>query len=472
MQGVPGPEGPQGEPGPPGAAGQDGVTFQPASYIGSTACAECHEDIANVFGDSGHAYILNPVADGQAPEYPFTELDGPPEGYSWDDISYVVGGYNWRARFVDNEGYLITGDEGATTQYNLFNPDLDMGDEWVAYHAGEELPYDCGTCHTTGYSPQGNQDGLPGLVGSWAETGVQCEACHGPGSNHASHPASFQMQVERDAAGCTGCHFSGDRFEVETSDGFISHQDQYSDVFQGKHAILDCVQCHDPHVGVVQLREAGDEQTTLVECQDCHYEQAENFKLRLHTRECVTCHMPRLIKNAVADPEMYTGDLRTHSVGINPTQIEQFDPDTGGLLPATGLDFACRQCHNGQLAEDKSDEELIDMATGYHDLEPTAASESSPIFLDGVQVEVRDGEYYAVITGNLPDSCSTIDGVDQSVEGTTILLEVNASRPLGVGCAQVLTPFTQEVLLDTNGLAAGDYTVDVNGEVSTTSSVS
>jgi hypothetical protein len=124
------------------------------------------------------------------------------------------------------------------------------------------------------------------------------------------------------------------------------------------------------------------------------------------------------------------------------------------------------------LASDKSDEELIDMATGYHDPEPTAASESSPIFLDGVQVEVRDGEYYAVITGNLPDSCSTIDGVDQSVEGTTILLEVSASRPLGVGCAQVLTPFTQEVLLDTNGLDAGDYTVDVNGEVSTTFSVS
>ena len=117
-------------------AGVDGVSFTPPEYVGSEACAECHEETYDVFMDSGHPYKLTKVENGQPPEYPFTELPGPPDGYTWDDISYVIGGYNWKARFIDQDGFIITGDENATTQYNFWNEDLEMGDEWVAYHAG------------------------------------------------------------------------------------------------------------------------------------------------------------------------------------------------------------------------------------------------------------------------------------------------------------------------------------------------
>ena len=50
-----------------------------------------------------------------------------------------------------------------------------MGENWVPYHAGEEKPYNCGTCHTTGYVPEGNQDDMPGMIGTWAEDGIGCE---------------------------------------------------------------------------------------------------------------------------------------------------------------------------------------------------------------------------------------------------------------------------------------------------------
>lgn len=53
---------------------------------------------------------LNKVVDGQSPDYPFTEVPEPPEGYTWDDVTYVIGGYNWKARFIDQNGYIITGD--------------------------------------------------------------------------------------------------------------------------------------------------------------------------------------------------------------------------------------------------------------------------------------------------------------------------------------------------------------------------
>ena len=168
-QGLPGPAGTDGAQGAPGPAGVDGLSYEPPEFVGSDTCAECHADTFDIFMGSGHPYKLTQVVDGQPPEYPFTEIPSPPEGYTWEDISYVIGGYNWKARFVDQEGYIITGDENATTQYNFYNPDLDMGDNWVAYHAGEEnKPYDCGSCHTTAYSPQGNQDGLPGMIGTFA----------------------------------------------------------------------------------------------------------------------------------------------------------------------------------------------------------------------------------------------------------------------------------------------------------------
>ena len=114
-QGPPGSEGPEGIPGAPGPPGQDGVSFAPATFIGSQACAECHTETYDVFMKSGHPWKLTKVVDGEPPDYPFTEIPGPPEGYTWDDISYVIGGYNWKARFIDQDGFIITGDEDVTT---------------------------------------------------------------------------------------------------------------------------------------------------------------------------------------------------------------------------------------------------------------------------------------------------------------------------------------------------------------------
>jgi len=85
-----GPEGPQGPAGPEGAAGSPGEDGEPgpsgAEYVGAEVCAGCHEETYDVFMKSGHAYKLNPVVDGEAPDYPFTSLSELPEGYTWDDI--------------------------------------------------------------------------------------------------------------------------------------------------------------------------------------------------------------------------------------------------------------------------------------------------------------------------------------------------------------------------------------------------
>ena len=367
--GPPGPEGPQGPPGEAAEAAAAVTSTATAGFVGSSTCSACHQDTYNLFLNSGHNWKLNPVVDGQPPQFPFTEVPDPPAGYTWADISYVIGGYNWKARFIDQDGYILTGDEDATTQYNFANPEVGNQAGWVAYHPGEEIPYDCGTCHTTGYSPRGNQDALPGLIGTWAEPGIQCEACHGHGSLHITNPQAFQMQVDRDAEQCGQCHIRGSIEEVNASGGFIQHHEQYEEIFQSKHVVLDCVLCHDPHVGVIQLQQM-EAPTTRTQCENCHFQQAKFQASQIHPNvaECIDCHMPRLVRSAVGDAERFIGDIRTHIVAIDPDQVGQFSEDGSVALSQISLDFACRSCHiEGGSATPKSDEQLIEKATGYHE---------------------------------------------------------------------------------------------------------
>ncbi|MFQ5577948.1 MAG: cytochrome c3 family protein [Anaerolineae bacterium] len=366
-QGPQGPAGPAGPQGPPGKEGQPGESYTPPPYIGAAACKICHQEIYDSFMQTGHPYKLTKVIDGQPPVYPFSKVPNPPDGYTWDDISYVIGGYGWKARFIDQQGYIITGaDENATTQYNLYNKTLEMGENWVGYHAGEQKPYDCGRCHTTGYNPEGNQDDLPGLIGTWAEPGVQCEACHGPGGNHANTPHLVEMKIDRDSELCGQCHRRGDVTQIDASGGFIRHHEQYEELFASKKRVMDCVDCHDPHQPVKYARKGAGIKTS---CQTCHFEEAEYQKIKYinHGRDCITCHMPRVTKSALGDPEAFSGDIRTHLFAINPRATSQFDEEGAFSQPYLSLEFACRGCHREEgIGTAFSDEELMAVAEGYH----------------------------------------------------------------------------------------------------------
>ena len=174
------------------------------------------------------------------------------------------------------------------------------------------------------------------------------------------------MTIDRDAEQCGRCHSREEVESVNASGGFIRHHEQYEELFQGKHITLDCVICHDPHQGVVQLRQA-DMQTTRTQCENCHLDEAQFQDSQIHpaATECIDCHMPRIIRSAVGDAEKFTGDIRTHLMRINPEQIEQFTEDGSASLSEIGLNFACRHCH-GVTASEKTDEELIEKATDYH----------------------------------------------------------------------------------------------------------
>ncbi len=394
-QGEVGPAGPAGPVGPQGPAGPAGPKGQAATddakYVGDQVCAGCHKDLYDTYMKSGHPWNMTKVKDGKAPEFPFTKINSLPSGYTWADILYVVGGYEYAARFINKDGYVITDEPGKSgntaylNQYNFANPITGADAGLASYHAGEDkLGFTCGECHTTGYTPLGNQDKLPGVTGAWTQEGVRCEACHGPGGQHAAKPSVIKPKITTESEMCGRCHVNESAYKVSASDGFIHSNQQYAELTQSKHLALNCTDCHDPHTGVAQLRQA-EQQTTRTLCQNCHFKEAQYQKEphKSASLECIECHMPRIDVTATGNADKWTGDTRSHLFGIDPTQIDQFVTATEGdkqvtySLSQVGLDFACRHCHVKGVGFNKTDEQLIEMATGFHDRPASAAQPTS-----------------------------------------------------------------------------------------------
>jgi hypothetical protein len=304
-------------------------------YLGSEACAECHPEIYNDFRVSGHPYKLMESAKARNRPIPL------PEGYTWDDITYVIGGYKWKSRYMGVDGYIITSTADGTEGMNQWNY---LTRRWVDYHPGELKPYDCGRCHTTGYSSTGNQDGLPGIVGTWAFGGIQCEACHGAGGH-------FEP-IDDSAAACGTCHIRGDADTIPARGGFIRHHEQYNEFLASPHADLDCVSCHDPH-----KQSATSIHTT---CQDCHSNVAESYAGTVMDQwdvTCEDCHLALASKSADA-LGLYRGDVQTHLFDINTDASANLFTEDGNFVALDGsgkagvtLDFACLACHQTETRQ-------------------------------------------------------------------------------------------------------------------------
>lgn len=307
-------------------------------YITSEECGVCHTVEYASFVQTGHPFKLNKVVNGEQPIYPFTTLNGmlqrltddeqdivdgradPGPGtdnplgtpVTWADVSYVIGGYFWKARLVDQGGSIVT---GTGVQYNI------EANTMSAYHNNEDdKNYNCGNCHTTGWvhtdAGVPGQDGLEFMQGTFSEGGIHCEACHAAGAQHAkfrggivrdAQPRSFDELTAADqgyglAVACGECHtrdgerdydsylsgydkalFGPDALpgtaddiadprpdemggRIAASGGLIRHHEQYDEIlgidpdtlgtvrsaiFMGAHG--DCGTCHYPHGSSVNV---------------------------------------------------------------------------------------------------------------------------------------------------------------------------------------------------------------------------
>ncbi len=328
------------------------------AFVGSPVCSTCHAGTYEDFIKTGHPYKLNKASEARIPGYyPYTVIPGVPDlapiNGDWDNVSYVIGGHRWKARFIDLQGYIIT---GLAVQYNFET------EEWVAYHSSDSLgtkKYDCGTCHTTNYKPEGNQDGLPGLVGTWDAGGIQCEECHGNGSFHVKDPYNVQMTIDRSSNACGQCHVRGTPYMIPASGDFVKHHEQYNEIVGSKHGPIDCVECHDPHK-TLHPSEPNREDAIRQQCESCHFDQAlayRNSEIDDHPDndvECIDCHMPRLAKSAVGQTDILDGDVRTHVFTVNTeADAEQFYTIGSNKFsnPYLTLNYMCKSCHSDKDQE-------------------------------------------------------------------------------------------------------------------------
>lgn len=318
-------------------------------YVGSEKCGQCHADKYSSFRVTGHPWKLKTAEVAKSNPLPL------PKGYTWDGISYVIGGFKWKARYMDEKGYIITstGGEPGKNQYNM------MVGTWSDYHAGEVKKYNCGKCHTTGYSSEGNQGGLEGIEGTWAFEGVQCENCHGPGKDHvAGGGDKTAITVDSSAALCGTCHIRGEAEEIPAKGGFIRHHEQYNEFLASPHKAFDCVTCHDPHQKA--------EFSIRADCTTCHSNVNAEFtdsQMQKVGLTCTDCHMPMATKSAVSlGPNK--GDVKTHLFRINTDPTASMFTEDGNLAKDfLTLDFACLGCH-----QDKDVEWAGEYAEGVHSL--------------------------------------------------------------------------------------------------------
>jgi hypothetical protein len=358
----------------PGGFGSSSASFtvkekQPlpeATYLGSSICILCHgsisNDIVDAYLDSGHHFALKKII-AAAPEYPSFApgVPEPPATFQWNDILYAVGGYGWKAYYVNLNGFLLTnGIDDIDAQYNLPSTFLKTSGQFVSYADNQTVPkpFDCGPCHTTGYSASGNQNNISGLVGTWKEDGVGCEACHGPGSNHATFPSSVSPPDDP-AQACVNCHVRDNKTVVESENGLILDQQQSDELLAGAKFYFECVSCHDPHASA-HYNGSASGSGIIQECTNCHTNVSVGLGMQF--LRCIDCHMPYAVNSGAQisyqdtdENNLIVGNVRTHVFTINAaaqSPAEMFSPDgktlavgSDGRAKGLTLNFVCQSCH-------------------------------------------------------------------------------------------------------------------------------
>lgn len=171
-----------------------GAFPDPALYAGSTACARCHPGEYRLWRATPHARMVrSPRRD---PAALIARFDGE-RPFPPSEIAYVLGSRNIQ-RFVSlRDGNFVVRTPIWIIRGGVWNLSYWREMDWIRACAG---------CHTTALDP---------AAGCYVEEGIGCEACHGPGREHAAAPRAAnivhpgRIGRERRDMICESCHTSG-----------------------------------------------------------------------------------------------------------------------------------------------------------------------------------------------------------------------------------------------------------------------
>ncbi len=159
-------------------------------YIGSQACVGCHAEKFSVWKSSNHANMVVPIINST--NLPLDISKAPAKlQVELQKATYMVANSFFIARDPASQHYKTLGVmyDKATKTYVPSGFSLD----WSTACAG---------CHTTNMN-------TPNLT--WGEAGIGCEACHGPGRDHALNKGDkSKIVASKEADVCGQCHGGND----------------------------------------------------------------------------------------------------------------------------------------------------------------------------------------------------------------------------------------------------------------------
>ena len=189
----------------------------------------------------------------------------------------------------------------------------------------------CLTCH-----------GEPETLGAGKQGGVQCESCHGPGSQHVEAISQGKtgtgiinprkLTADQSLEVCAPCH-GGFSYQADPlpKELLVSSQVpalRHSECFIQSGKALACTNCHDPHRDAVR---AEVEKASMKACLGCHSGTAKQragiCPIEAGER-CIGCHMP-LVDEGVFH-------LTDHWIRVHPEQgiqAKQHDESLRSQVP-------------------------------------------------------------------------------------------------------------------------------------------
>jgi len=200
---------------PVGMVSSDPTTT--AAFVGSEACAACHQSEAKLWHGSQHKHamahateksVLGDFNDASFDYYGvhsrfyrqnskfLVETDGPDGALATFEVKYTFG-------LDPLQQYLVEFPDGRVQALSLAwdsRPKEKGGQRWFNLYPNEEIRHDdilhwtrlnqnwnfmCAECHSTGVRK--NYDAASDrFATTWSEISIGCEACHGQGSNHVA----------------------------------------------------------------------------------------------------------------------------------------------------------------------------------------------------------------------------------------------------------------------------------------------
>ncbi|HOA23813.1 MAG TPA: multiheme c-type cytochrome [Aggregatilineales bacterium] len=380
--------------------------------------------------------------------------------------------------------------------------------EGIDGHATEDYGPNCISCHTTGFDnhSEANNGGFDDVAreagwefpsvlseGNWEQmledapevaalANVQCESCHGPGSEHVTGDveAMGPIAIGLEYGTCAQCHAQGPTYTIPQQWENSAHADRTAHAFWypiGEDH-RDCVACHtgggyiDAAKGLPPEERRTDYQPiTCAVCHDPHHSDRPD-QLRVFDQvllpdgtnvteagaaaTCMTCHNTRVDPvRAVEGSRFQTPHYSAAAELLSGTGGYTWGEKLPSTLHSLILEESCITCH---MADTPGVDEAGAPLPGHNEVGGHTFAMTSPDGVENVEVcQLCHGESmetFTMVAKRDYDGDGRVETNEQEIDGLLRALE----RQLKVRGVQLLDHYPYVVLPE-------DASVDLKGAV-------